>query len=215
VSRAPRGRSHGPWTPRIAAAPRAKQYSRMGGRERGRRRKGRCGTRLGSGRGRADELLGCRGHRRLHVSRRARGLRTLVDPNGQGTAGRWSGLLDRHRRAWRVSRKLPVRDCQRVPHPRGGNSRDCRSRPRSAGRPASGNRCASPTRLTFGDRDRTAAARATSHCARWRVGRERGLQGCDVVERHPARSAPPFLIPAGWTPGASQGLVSSVSRARV
>ena len=38
---------------------------------------------------------------------RARALKTLVYPNGQGTAGRWSGLLDRHRRAWRVSKSFP------------------------------------------------------------------------------------------------------------
>jgi hypothetical protein len=41
-----------------------------------------------------------------------------------GPAGRWSGLVDRHRHVWRVSKKLPVRDCQRVPHPRGGGPPD-------------------------------------------------------------------------------------------
>ena len=69
---------------------------------------------------RAKQHSGANGGRRRSttaVSRaRASAEDPLVYPNGQGTAGVWSGLLDRHRRAWRVRKSLSVRDCQRVPH---------------------------------------------------------------------------------------------------
>ena len=57
--------------------------------------------------------------RRVKPDRRSHNALTVY-PNVEETPDRPSDLLARTAVAWRVSKKLPVRDCQRVPHPRDG-----------------------------------------------------------------------------------------------